>query len=627
MLLSTRHVKPTIRYNILSGLMLCFVLANCVTFFVHYSGSGVIHSGRVTSTNFSQQIQFDKVSVEDTPASFLTQALAIASENALLIVAIWFLIFLGKSFRICTGLMHVHRLRTVYSATVDRKWEKRIKELAVLLKFKGEVVLRQSEQIITPIVTGILKPMVIVPAGFFIQLPQAEIEAILLHELAHARRQDFLVNLIQNFAESIYFFNPGLLWVSYLIRQEREHCCDDLAISAVSDKRVFVNALVVYQEYKLNESVQMVAFASKRNHLLTRIKRIINNYNKPLDAMEKLFVTISLLSGAALLAAFQKQDLPAPPPPPPVDAIAPIPPVRPVPPMSLPDTIPAPPVPPVADTEDYISTYHITRDKKRYEITEVDGEITALKINGKAIAADQISSYETELEPVLNELKEQEQEAQILRAESEALRIEAQELRTEALELKKEAELLKVSSLKAKEMAYLDQGRLQALRRESQQLAKEAQELAGVNGEKTAALVRESQLLAKQAKELARIDTEELRKNSEELRKQALVLQKQAEGLRASAEVERGKSEQLRKKFEKLQQDFISELKNDGIISGKENLSYRLSDSEFEVNGVKQSASVHTKYKKRFLQTKGSEMVYNWKDVSGHTITGSIQRK
>ncbi|REA56615.1 hypothetical protein DSL64_26190 [Dyadobacter luteus] len=628
LLLSTRNVRPAIRYNILSGLMLCFVLANCVTFFMQYNGGKVIHSSATISAGIPQQIRFHQVGVENISTGFLTKVLAVASENATIIVGIWFLIFLGKSLKTCTGLARIHRLRTSHSTPVDRQWENRVVQLASLLKFKGAVMLRQSERIVTPIVTGVLKPMIIVPAGFFIQLPQAEIEAILLHELAHARRQDFLVNLIQNFAESIYFFNPGLLWVSYLIRQEREHCCDDLAISAVSDKKVFVNALVVYQEYKLNDSVQLVAFAGKRNHLLSRIKRIIHNYNKPLDAMEKLFVTVSLLSGAALLAAFQKQEIPAPPPPPPVNVVAPIaPPAPPTPPAPFSDTLPVPPAPGVAGSGEDISTYHITRDKKRYEITEIDGEITGLTINGKVITSDQIPSYQAELEPVLKELREQEEQAQELREQSDELRLEAEQLRKEAIELKKEAELMRVHSLNAKEMAYLDKNEMKALAREAQIIAAEAKELAGIHGETTKALVRESQVLAAEAKELARIDTEELRKNSEELRKQSLVLKREAEVLRAHAEVERVRSEELRTKFEKLQQEFISELKKDGIITGKDGLSYRLTDSEFEVNGVKQSSFVHSKYRKRFLQTKGSEMVYNWKDVSGHTITGSIQRK
>ncbi|HEV7380353.1 MAG TPA: M56 family metallopeptidase [Dyadobacter sp.] len=606
LLLSTRNVRPAVRYNILSVLMLSFVLVNCVTFFLEYSDTNSGSESMVQSSEvILSQIQWNRMTPERVSVGFFSQALQFLSQNAGIIVTVWFLIFLAKSLKTFTGLLHVQRLRTRYSYSVDSHWDKRINELSARLRFKGKVLLRQSEQVITPVVTGILKPMVIVPVGFFIQLPQAEIEAILLHELAHARRQDFLVNLIQNFAESIYFFNPGLWWVSYLVRQEREHCCDDLAISAVSDKKIFVNALVVYQEYKLNESAQLVAFAGRRNDLLYRIKRIINNYNKPLDAMEKLFVTVSLLSGAALLAAFQNAQIPTLPPPPPVAVSAPAaPPTPPSPPAPIApeDTIPVPSEPDQIEGHEETSTYHITKNKKRYEITEVDGEITNLKINGKTIAADKISDFEEELKPVLAELKTQNEEAEELREQAEEMRVEAEELRKEAIELKKEAETMRVEAVKASELAYLDQG-------------------------KKHALIRESQLLAAQAKELASIDTQALRISSEELRKHAIILKKEAETLRVSAEAERVKANKSRDEFEKLQQAFNAELKKDGIITSTDNLSYRLTDSEFVVNGVKQSSSVQSRYKLRFLHSKGSELVYNWKDVSGHTITGSVQRK
>lgn len=606
LLLTSRNVRPAIRYNILSGLMLCFVLANCITFFVEYGRTEEIHADTRLSGEILSGMQLNKEYLQSASTGFFKQSLQMASENACAIVAVWLFIFLFKSLKTVAGLARIYRLRTSHSAPVNEHWEKKVGELSALLKFKGEVLIRQSQQIISPIVTGIIRPMIIVPAGFFLQLPQAEIEAILLHELAHARRRDFLVNLIQNFAESVYFFNPGLLWVSYLIRQEREHCCDDLAISAVPDKKVFVNALVVFQEYRLNESAQLMAFAGKRNHLLIRIKRIINNYNKPLDAMEKLFVTASLLSGAALLAAFQKQEIPTPPLAPKVDVVAPLPP--PIPPSApaMPalviDTVPAPSRHNHVKCDGDVSTYHITRNKKRYEITEVDEKITHLKINGKTIAENEIAGYQAELEPVMADIKQQTEEAGALRLQAEVLKLEAGHLKEQAGELKKQAELMRVSAGNAKELAYLDTDKLRQL-------------------------ARESQILAAQAKELSKVDTEELRLKSEELRKQSLVLKKEAEGLKINAEAERDKVREFRLESEKQRKELISDLKRDGIITDNTNLSYRLTDSSLEVNGVKQSSSHHSKYKSRYLSGDGSELVYNWKDGSGNTFTGSVIRR
>jgi beta-lactamase regulating signal transducer with metallopeptidase domain len=88
-------------------------------------------------------------------------------------------------------------------------------------------------------------------------LPASEIEAILLHELAHIRRRDYLVNLLQSFSDIIFFFNPAVLWLSSLIRDERENCCDDIAIGEVKNKKQFIHALLSFQEYNLIQNTRL----------------------------------------------------------------------------------------------------------------------------------------------------------------------------------------------------------------------------------------------------------------------------------------------------------------------------------------------------------------------------------
>ena len=107
------------------------------------------------------------------------------------------------------------------------------------------------------------------------------------HELAHIRRKDYLVNLVQSFAEVVFFFNPALLWISSLLREERENCCDEVAISHTNDKKQFIHALVAFQEYATHTSNKQptIAFAGRKNYLLNRVKRIIYNENKKLNAM------------------------------------------------------------------------------------------------------------------------------------------------------------------------------------------------------------------------------------------------------------------------------------------------------------------------------------------------------
>jgi hypothetical protein len=140
------------------------------------------------------------------------------------------------------------------------------------------------------------------PLGLLAHLPADEIEAILLHELAHIKRRDYLVNLLQNFAETIFFFNPALMWVSSMIREERENCCDDIAIAVTNSKSRFINALIAFQEYNFAGAKYSVGFAGRKNQLLNRVKRIINEKNKTLNAAEKSLLTFGM--GVFILFSF-----------------------------------------------------------------------------------------------------------------------------------------------------------------------------------------------------------------------------------------------------------------------------------------------------------------------------------
>jgi beta-lactamase regulating signal transducer with metallopeptidase domain len=95
------------------------------------------------------------------------------------------------------------------------------------------VLLTESLQI--PAVVGIVRPVLLIPAAIACQLPPAHLEAILLHELAHIRRHDYLVNLLQMLLEACLFYNPAVWWISRQVRIEREACCDALAAGATGE--------------------------------------------------------------------------------------------------------------------------------------------------------------------------------------------------------------------------------------------------------------------------------------------------------------------------------------------------------------------------------------------------------
>ncbi|HEY9259181.1 M56 family metallopeptidase, partial [Chitinophaga sp.] len=149
-----------------------------------------------------------------------------------------------------------------------------------------------------PAAIGTLKPVILVPLGMLTKLSADQVEAILLHELAHIRRNDYFVNLLQSFAETLFFFNPAVLWLSSLIRAERENCCDDMVVAGPSSRKVYISALVAFQQHYINDnSIGMaMAFPGKQHTLLDRVRRIVSNENRHLNLAEKLMLLGSIMA-------------------------------------------------------------------------------------------------------------------------------------------------------------------------------------------------------------------------------------------------------------------------------------------------------------------------------------------
>src|SRR5262249_39878614 len=117
-------------------------------------------------------------------------------------------------------------------------------KLQALLRLSGKVALGVSDSITAPILVGIVRPLILLPAATLAGLSTSQLEMILLHELAHVRRWDNLVNLLQRIVEALLFFHPAVWWLSNRLRLEREHCCDAIVLAHVSRPREYAEILV-----------------------------------------------------------------------------------------------------------------------------------------------------------------------------------------------------------------------------------------------------------------------------------------------------------------------------------------------------------------------------------------------
>ena len=300
-ILATRKSAAALRYNLLSVLFVFFLAAAGLTFYYEFSYNAIDTAMRIHLPIINEQSRLGYTGTE----SFFSLAIDFLNSNARLIVMIWLFAFAFKLFGILHAFGNIYRIRNYKTFLPSEYWTNRLAELALQLQIRKPIVLLESALVKMPSVTGFFKPIITVPIGMLANLPQDQVEAILLHELAHIRRKDYIVNLLQHLAEMVFFFNPGVLWLSSLIKDERENCCDDIALKFVGNKTHFVHALISFETF--NTQKLALAFAGKKNHLLQRVKRIIYNDNKSLNTIEKTFLSLSLLAVAIIMIAFAGQ--------------------------------------------------------------------------------------------------------------------------------------------------------------------------------------------------------------------------------------------------------------------------------------------------------------------------------
>lgn len=296
----TRKHSAALRYNMLATLFFVFMGVVAFTFVREFN---LPASGHTTANLVPVQAEQQVINQLSLPKGstvevyqgegYIARFTGYFNQHASLFVALWFVIFLAKTVKLMSGLIYIQRIKQHKILPPGEYWTNRMSELAAMLDVKVPVSLLESGLVKVPVVAGFLKPFILVPMGLIANLPAEQVEAILLHELAHIRRRDFMVNLVQSFAEILFFFNPAVLWLSSLLREEREHCCDDMAIAVTQSKTGYIHALVSFQEYQLeNKTPYAMAFPGKKDQLLNRVKRIIDNSNKTLNTAERSFMVL-----------------------------------------------------------------------------------------------------------------------------------------------------------------------------------------------------------------------------------------------------------------------------------------------------------------------------------------------
>lgn len=223
------------------------------------------------------------------------------------VVALWGLGVALLSSRAMLGWLGARRLVTQGTREVGPGLRAVVDALMQKIGVRQAVRVLSSTRVKVPTVIGWIKPVILLPVSVIAKLPRTQLEMIIAHELGHIRRHDYLLNLMQVLIETLFFYHPAIRWMSRQVRQEREHCCDDLVVARCAQPVVYARALASLES--LRSPLANVVMAASGGDLVHRVRRIVR---RELPRNHAGFTQLTLLLGIALavsLSARQGLDL------------------------------------------------------------------------------------------------------------------------------------------------------------------------------------------------------------------------------------------------------------------------------------------------------------------------------
>lgn len=228
---------------------------------------------------------------------------------------IWFFGVVFMSVRLARSWNHLRYITRQGTAPAPDRWQAVVSDLTERMRIRQSVRLLSSTLSQVPAAFGWLRPVILVPVSALSSLTVQQMESILAHELAHIRRHDYLINLLQSAVEILLFYHPAVWWVSRRMRIERENCCDDIAVEVCGDVKAYARALVGLEELRRAPSL---AVAANGGSLLVRMRRLLQNPSSesdrsPAGAMLGV-LTVLFMSFIALAANAQQPAVASMPP-------------------------------------------------------------------------------------------------------------------------------------------------------------------------------------------------------------------------------------------------------------------------------------------------------------------------
>jgi beta-lactamase regulating signal transducer with metallopeptidase domain len=205
------------------------------------------------------------------------------------------------SLRLAGGWWRIRALQKASLAAPPSPWQATCDRLAARLGIRRAVHVVESLLADAPAVAGWLRPVIVLPVAALTALTPAQVEAILAHELAHVRRHDYIVNLLQTMVETLFFYHPCVWWMSARVRTEREHCCDEVVLQVCGDAVGYAEALTEIESRRAG--AHALALAATGGSLVDRIRRILAMPSVPERSGSNLVAILAVVSLTLMFVA------------------------------------------------------------------------------------------------------------------------------------------------------------------------------------------------------------------------------------------------------------------------------------------------------------------------------------
>ena len=258
---------------------------------VNFSSAGISNLAGTSGTA-------DKLSAWKPVLSGWQQSLTMSFD---FVSIIWFIGVALLTMRLTGGLMIIRGMRRQEVLPMPSAWEQRLKLIEDKTGLRRSVAYLQSQKVRVPTVIGILRPVVLIPSMIISGLPADQLETIIVHELAHIRRHDFLVNIMQSIMEALFFYHPVVWIISENIRQDREKCCDDYTVRVCGQVSLYAQALACLSELQINAAIPSVAITGNKKNIVHRVERLINNKKMKTNMTDRLIAGLLLVTSVLVI--------------------------------------------------------------------------------------------------------------------------------------------------------------------------------------------------------------------------------------------------------------------------------------------------------------------------------------